>query len=666
MNKLLCRLAALAVLAVATRAGADFGPGQFLDPTPLTYQWNADLVETPDGALHAVYNASRSSADGTYLGQFVYYVRSVDGGATWSAPVQLATTWGFAWADLRAPKLVVDAGGVIHVTYNYLNYYGWGAVYAMRSADGGQTWTSTYLNGGCFPWHATPDLGPGGEVYAMWDRWQCLRSNIPTMDMFGASFDGGLTWSVREALPGGTVLNAVSEARSLSVDDRGVLHAIGGYGLTYARSSDRGATFTPAPVPAGFRMTGLTDVAGELLSAGGLDGKVAFIRSRDGGDSWEGPFQIANVAQPYYGGPFSWPTFTQILSDAAGGYFTTMAEGGHWTGPQSLYASSDHGASWSAPEYVGVGHVMKLLFARDGSLVALGAFPDPAGSGSQWVGLKRWTPPAGVDAPDYLSLWEKAQAVYGFRVFGTGTATASFPAEDVRVEPDAVVTVGGIPVAATVAESNGRVLVSFAVDAADWTECRVPITVLKGTVEKFAAIQRRVDELESALVAAAEAEDAETAAQARDGGEVLRAALSSIEREFQVELAPPSGASATDQTSVLVYDQLQSLYAHFKANPPEQPGAQLVLLGESLSVGPGEPFRIDVRVTHLTRGQTAQIAMRGAFEVIELQEAIEAGARTSSFTLFYPPTFIGGTDTVTIDVTVDGTTVSAPVSISVR
>jgi hypothetical protein len=101
---------------------------------PLTLPAGAqvpDVVQGDDGVIHVTY--------GTGLPGDGYYVRSGDGGKTFSTPVRLNRNGSTVTTGMeRGPKLALGKGGTVHVVW--LGYYkdGGGAFYT-RSTDGGRT-----------------------------------------------------------------------------------------------------------------------------------------------------------------------------------------------------------------------------------------------------------------------------------------------------------------------------------------------------------------------------------------------------------------------------------------------------------------------------------------------------------------------------------------------
>src|SRR4051812_9277414 len=160
---------AAAVAALALPAGAlARTPGHWTRVTPTT-QDNADQVDlarTPDGVLHAAFQA-KNAADRTKDDLFV---ASVQANGSVSAPVAVQQ----GWATMENPAIVLDPGGLR--TF-------WGGI---RSIDPGETnneiSTATAPAGGS-PWTLTvgnvtrDDASYGGNVAStvasgqFWQTW---------------------------------------------------------------------------------------------------------------------------------------------------------------------------------------------------------------------------------------------------------------------------------------------------------------------------------------------------------------------------------------------------------------------------------------------------------------------------------------------------------------
>lgn len=654
-------IALAAVLVLSGAAWADWSAPTFFS-TSKTYEYLSqsypDVVEGPDGTLHAVWSVyERSSAPypATQMLIGLKYARSADGGATWSAPVDLAST-SFMYSTYRGARILAGENGRLHVTYYYLNYYGYSTVNYMRSDDNGQTWTTNWLQSGCFPWFISPALDEEGNVFTAWERWKCNNSTLPSTVFVSRSLDNGTTWSGALGVsPGGVIQVGYQLSPSLAADGSGGLHLVyenpadaysPGYGLSrYAVSRDHGQTWTSQTMHDGFGVTGIHAFGSTVLATGLHDGLDAFLRSGDGGVTWEGPLALPQL-------PGGWPV-SQMAIDQAGAY--------HAWKDQSSIRSADAGQTWSSPDYMGNGIFSRIVPARNGDLFAVGQFP--CNTGDSCVGLVKYREPFGVDAPAFASYWEKASFTYAFSVRGTGTVRASFPRDAVALAPGTAVTVGDLTVPAEITVEGDRIVASFPAESADWTSCSLPISVTKGAMEKQGSVRRELARLDAEFRSAVEAEDAERAERIAATRRDLEAELTSAEREFVVSIAADGQEKASDRTAVSIYERLTSVYMHLKASAGTD-GAELVLkTADTISVGVNQPFMLEVKVTHLKVGQPVSVSLSGGSSEIDAILSNAVGTHKSTYYLFYPPSFSGTNDDIQVSVTIDGVTAVVPLHV---
>jgi len=170
-----------------------------------------DRVLTPGGSLHA------SDQGGIHSRSFksqTFFARSIDGGRTWEAPRQLFVETSFS-GSIGGMIRVLPDGTLLDglQTYGSAAWKGGpcGSVSLLRSADGGQNWSSkpTIVS----PFSCTyggahdPDTGAlirsgglpdfavdGSTVYVTWEDALPAAPRIGRI-LFSQSSDGGLTWS---------------------------------------------------------------------------------------------------------------------------------------------------------------------------------------------------------------------------------------------------------------------------------------------------------------------------------------------------------------------------------------------------------------------------------------------------------------------------------------
>src|SRR5262249_16955048 len=97
--------------------------------------------------------------------------RSTDGGETFGAPTTIAQTPGYS----DAPKVVVDADGILHVAWAE-HEGGWGTRASIRyaqSRDHGTTFEPARTVSGAAPSAAFPSLAVDrGHVWILWERYR--------------------------------------------------------------------------------------------------------------------------------------------------------------------------------------------------------------------------------------------------------------------------------------------------------------------------------------------------------------------------------------------------------------------------------------------------------------------------------------------------------------
>ncbi|MDQ6760390.1 MAG: CSLREA domain-containing protein [Acidobacteriota bacterium] len=182
------------------RSGGCYFPGMYNTPVPCYWRemgWG-ELSVGPAGVVHYAYTAGSAGDPGN-----IFYVRSVDNGLTWSAPLRLNTdaTTRAQWS----PSVSVNVQGKVFVSWydernttdDSLQRYG------RASLDNGATWgTEMPLSDVIFPKPLQPDPlvqstyvglynrtafsndGNGNVAYHVWTDGRVSINGSPQQDVF--------------------------------------------------------------------------------------------------------------------------------------------------------------------------------------------------------------------------------------------------------------------------------------------------------------------------------------------------------------------------------------------------------------------------------------------------------------------------------------------------
>ena len=309
------------------------------------------------------------------------FYQSSDGGASWSAGflpglVRANATAPGPYESAGDPSVAAGPAGTFwyaNLAFNRTDAAN--SVAASRSTDGGKTWSTTYVfqtsaAEGVFlfndkDWIAADPNNPD-VAYVTWTQFHMsnIRGTTTSFPLvISKTVDGGATWSAPVQV---SRFNR-SPGSVVTVDGTGTVRvifetfALGRDRVAYATSTDGGASFSttlldpiddiPSPLPgATYRTDSFPALAmdGRSLHVvwsdwNGANARVLYIRSTDGGATWSGPVTISGSTGDQL---FPW------VAAANGKVYATWfdrAPGGGDTYSISGVASTDGGASWSAP-----------------------------------------------------------------------------------------------------------------------------------------------------------------------------------------------------------------------------------------------------------------------------------------------------------------------------
>jgi len=230
----------------------------------------------------------------------IYYKRSTDGGATWSAAKRLTWTAG----NSIFPAVAIDSADGVHLVWNDKTS-GEDEVYYKRSTDGGVTWSNakrlTWTRTAYgIQWGNDPSIAvdSGNGIYVAWDSYESGNYEI----YYKRSTDKGQTWSAKRRL---TWTSGWSIGPDIAVDINDNIHIVwddytpGNGEIFYKSSTDGGTTWSALK-----RLTWNADDSGSVKIAADLGGgihiawtdkcpeQVMYKNSLDGGTNWSAPTQL--------------------------------------------------------------------------------------------------------------------------------------------------------------------------------------------------------------------------------------------------------------------------------------------------------------------------------------------------------------------------------------
>jgi hypothetical protein len=199
---------------------------------------NADFSMTPQAAVDAAGKISVVWEDDTANNSNILFSRSTDGGATWSTPRNLSSSTGYSFS----PRIAVDSAGGINVVWVDTTP-GNQDVFFSRSTNGGASFSAPQNLSNDAPDSASPQVGvdTSGNISVVWEN-----DDITYGIMYRHSTDG-VTFSTVANLATNTTGSfgpqmAIGVDGSVSVvweDDFNFQSDV-----SFSRSTDQGATFS--------------------------------------------------------------------------------------------------------------------------------------------------------------------------------------------------------------------------------------------------------------------------------------------------------------------------------------------------------------------------------------------------------------------------------------
>ena len=171
----------------------------------------------------------------------IFYKRSQNSGATWSAPKRL--TWIADWS--MNPAIAADSGSGVHIAYTE-KAPGNIEIFYKRSTDNGTTWSATKR----LTWDGTltsqaPSIAvdSSNRIHLVWFN----DTSGSTQIFYKNSTDNGVTWSALKKL---TWMSSSSANPSIASDSAGYIHIAWNINLSgnkeiyYKNSSNNGANWS--------------------------------------------------------------------------------------------------------------------------------------------------------------------------------------------------------------------------------------------------------------------------------------------------------------------------------------------------------------------------------------------------------------------------------------
>jgi len=217
----------------STDAGATWTAAKKLTSAPGSSARPAIAVDT-SGRIHLVWESDKS-------GHFdIYYKKSTDGGATWTADKRLSWTTAVS----MCPALWADSLANLHAVW-YDDTPGNAEIYYTQSKDKGATWAAAKRLTWTTGLSVTPVIAAdsSGRLHVVWRDDSSGNAEI----YYKKSSNRGTTWETNKRL---TWTSGISEVPAIGVDSSGYLHVVwvdntpGNTEIYYKKSTDAGVTWS--------------------------------------------------------------------------------------------------------------------------------------------------------------------------------------------------------------------------------------------------------------------------------------------------------------------------------------------------------------------------------------------------------------------------------------
>jgi hypothetical protein len=314
---------------------------------PKNVSNNSDFSFTPQSAVDSAGNVFVVWEDDTSNNSNILFSRSTDGGATFSAPINVSNSRRYPFD----PHIAVDSHGGINVVWND-DPSGNLDIFFSRSTDGGLTFSAPVNVSHDADSSSSAQLAAdaAGNIFVVWE------SDTGVLGvLFSRSVDGGATFSAPAMVStntGGSMGPQIALDLSGNVNLAWEDDIASSSDISFSRSQDHGQTFS-APKSLSHNvansngaqinvdLAGNINVVWENDSPGNFD--VFFTRSTDGGLNFSA---LTNLSKS----PGS-ASSAQIATDPGGNISVVWVDNTPPSSSTDVYftRSADGGNSFSAP-----------------------------------------------------------------------------------------------------------------------------------------------------------------------------------------------------------------------------------------------------------------------------------------------------------------------------
>jgi len=266
----------------------------------------AALIKVNGNNIHVVWQIKTRLTNNNYE---IFYVRSTDGGFTWTHPVNISNNP----ADQTSPYIAIDGNNIAVIWEDWRN--GMSEVYLTKSINNGTSWSSptrvTYVTnqpdtGSGIPWTVANQVAiSGNNIFISYLK---LFPHPPSggggfvimMIVNGGAFyetssNFGTSWSDEQPLISGN-----ADSYYISNYGSNVYNAwTNGYNYNISKSSDNGGTWGfPVAISTPYPLITSNQNYLHVIGSDMFTSDLRYIRSENNGLSWSQSAHIANTSYP--------------------------------------------------------------------------------------------------------------------------------------------------------------------------------------------------------------------------------------------------------------------------------------------------------------------------------------------------------------------------------